>query len=112
MNKTEYKPTMKELKRVYYLKKEIQSLQKTLQKVEAEAILLNIAIKTTELQMQYDKIFTWIFSIDDPLIRLIIKARYLDCYTWNEVADEVGGNNTEYSVKKIAYRYFEKEAIK
>lgn len=108
----EYKPTKKELKTVYYLKKEILSLHKTFQKVESDAILLTIACKTTELQMQYERILNWIFSIDDPLIRLIIKARYLDCYTWNEVADEVGGNNTDHSVKKMAYRYFEKEAIK
>ena len=130
--------TIRDLKRVYYIDKEIKSLSKTLEeinsssyvkaksypdtvtvsnynrysKVESRAVAIE-KIKTTiedkivELQETYDTILQWIYSIDDSLVRLILKLRYLDLYTWNQVANAVGGGNSEYSVKKMASRYLQ-----
>lgn len=135
----EYQPTIQELKRVQYLKKEIETLSQILKEFKSsslvgvklyygkelcvhrrdskienrickiETLKTEIEEKIAELQKLYSKILHWIFSIDDALIRLIFEEKYLNCRTWNQVADIVGGMNTEYSVKKMAYRYLEKK---
>lgn len=79
--------------------------------VDIASIRTEIEVKIVELQELYHKILHWIFSIDDPLIRLIFEEKYLNLRTWNQVADIVGGMNTEDSVKKMAYRYLEKKVI-
>ena len=135
-----YVPTLRELKSVAYLDKEIQNLSETLNEIENASVvgaksyinscrtsnynryskvekkaLAIVTIKTAlenkivELQELYDNILHWIFNIDDSLIRMVFKLRYLDCLTWNQVADKVGGYNTESSVKKMQQRYLERE---
>ena len=64
--------------------------------------------KLLELEMARSEIIRYIMDIDDCQTRLIFKLRCLDHMTWNEVADKVGGMNSEYSVKKRFYRYLEK----
>ena len=70
-----------------------------------------IQLKIAELERAKSEIITFIMGIDDPLFRVIIKLRCLDCLTWNQVADKLGGGNTEYSVKKMFYRYLDKKGI-
>ena len=43
--------------------------------------------------------------IQDAQLRLIFILRFVDLKSWNEVADEIGGNNTEASVSQACYRY-------
>ncbi len=64
--------------------------------------------KLLELEMARSEIVGYIMSIDDCQTRLIFKLRCLDNMSWNQVADKVGGMNSEYSVKKRFYRYLEK----
>lgn len=64
--------------------------------------------KLAEIQQQRKKIIEYIDSIDDSLMRQIIFYRHVSCMTWQEVADSIGGKNTENSVKK-AYSRFMKE---
>lgn len=64
--------------------------------------------KLLELELARNEIVCYIMSIDDCQTRLIFKLRCLDNMSWNEVADRVGGMNSEYSVKKRFYRYLEK----
>lgn len=64
--------------------------------------------KLLELEFARNEIIRYIMDIDDCQTRLIFKLRCLDHMTWNEVADKVGGMNSEYSVKKRFYRYLEK----
>ena len=64
--------------------------------------------KLLELELARSEIIRYIMDIDDCQTRLIFKLRCLDHMTWNEVADKVGGMNSEYSVKKRFYRYLEK----
>ena len=61
--------------------------------------------RRAELQAQLDCINAWISQIDDDLVQFIILRRFVDNKRWQEIADELGGNNTEYSVKKLCYRY-------
>ena len=67
-----------------------------------------IKSKLLELEMARSEIVGYIMSIDDCQTRLIFKLRCLDNMSWNQVADKVGGMNSEYSVKKRFYRHLEK----
>ena len=63
--------------------------------------------KMAELENARNEIVRYIMSIDDSQTRLIFKLRCLNNMNWNQVADRVGGMNSEYSVKKRFYRYLE-----
>ena len=54
---------------------------------------------------QVNQIERFIGSIKDSHTRRIVRLRVVDGMSWNEVADNVGGGNTEDSVKKTYYRY-------
>ena len=126
-----------ELMMVYYLDKEIAEWREEIKKIRestlpkgmrfdavrgsgrnadmiAEAASLiadtekKIKKKLLELEVARSEIIRYIMDIDDCQTRLIFKLRCLDHMTWNEVADKVGGMNSEYSVKKRFYRYLEK----
>ena len=50
----------------------------------------------------------FIASLDDSRMRRIINLRFLENKTWNQVADYIGGGNTEDSVRKSFTRFLEK----
>ncbi len=64
--------------------------------------------KRAEMAMERDRIEQWINSIEDDTVKFIFLRRFVDGMRWNYIADELGGNNTEDSVKKMCYRYLEK----
>lgn len=82
-----------------YIKKRtllIANLQK-MEKAEYKALnLLN-------------EIEDYLGTIDDYLVKRIIRLRVVEGYSWQKVAKKIGGNNTEGSVKMIYQRYFEKK---
>lgn len=47
----------------------------------------------------------FIESVDDSHVRRIMRYRFEQHLPWREVADRIGGGNTEDSVKKAYYRY-------
>lgn len=49
----------------------------------------------------------FIESVNDSHIRMIITYRIIENYSWGQVADAMGGGNTEDSVKKAFYRFME-----
>jgi hypothetical protein len=53
-------------------------------------------------------VLDFIDSIEDSHMRLIITYRFIENYSWGEVADAIGGNNTEGSVKMAFQRFIEK----
>ena len=61
--------------------------------------------KLAEIQIKRKDIMNYIDGIDDSMMRQIIYLRNVCCMSWNEVANTVGGNNTENSVKKMYSRY-------
>ena len=126
-----------ELMKVYYLDKEITEWKEEIEKIrdnampkgvrfdggrssgryadvvaQAAAMIADtekkIKKKLLELECARNEIIHYIMDIDDCQTRLIFKLRCLDHMTWNEVADKVGGMNSEYSVKKRFYRYLDK----
>ena len=50
----------------------------------------------------------FIYSIDDPIVRMGIRYVFLEDRTWLNAAIKIGGNNTAESVKRMCYRYIEK----
>jgi hypothetical protein len=85
---------------------------------DERTIKINTAINNEikVLEERYDKllketenIVRFIDRIDDSLVRQIITYRILENYTWREVADSIGGGNTEDSIKKVYYRYMDKK---
>ena len=127
-----------ELMKVYYLDKEIAEWKEEIKRIRESAMPSGIRYssfgksigrhtdivaqaaamiadtekkirkKLAELEEARNEIICYIMNIDDSQTRLIFKLRCLDNMSWNEVADRVGGMNSEYSVKKRFYRYLEK----
>lgn len=126
--------TIKELSRLYYLRKLIerdtQRLRELKAKLQAGAQSItgmphnaiafdkigNIVPSIVDIKIQIEnemnqyiidrqRIEEYIENIEEPQIRLIFSLRFVDIMSWKEVADYIGGNNTEDSVKKACYRY-------
>lgn len=58
---------------------------------------------TTEME-----IVKYIETVEDVEMRRIMWLRFVRQKSWQEVADEIGGGNTEDSVRKRCNRYVEK----
>lgn len=125
---------LERLSQAYYLKKEIAIYQEQLQdlwdmaspgavsmdgmpsthgngsKVEnlvlqIEAMTEKIHNKQQELLVELQDLTDWIMRIPDSHLRLVFVLRFLNALSWQEVADALGGKNTEDSCKKMVYRY-------
>lgn len=70
-------------------------------------IILN-ALKS-EIEETVNDVQTYINSIDDSHTRRILSMRYVDGLKWRQIADCMGGGNTEDAVRKTAERFLEKE---
>lgn len=68
--------------------------------------MLETAIKRDVEQSR--KINEYIAQIDDVQLRRIMYLRFIEHKTWLQVANAIGGNNTEDSVRKRANRYVRK----
>lgn len=127
--------TLKELYRIRPLRAEVKRLEKIIRE-KAESIGLQspdlsgmphgsgnnntsktekCAIEITEYldtkrqkEAIIAKLEKYIADIEDDATRIIFQLRFEDGYSWKAVADEIGGKNTEDSVKMACYRYVEK----
>lgn len=73
-----------------------------------------IADKRAEVERKvvaYEKLkqrlIDYIDHVPNHRLRLIFQLRFIDQMTWQDVAEYIGGKETEYSVKKACYRYVE-----
>ena len=60
-----------------------------------------------QLEQQEAEIMSWIRKTP-PNIQLIANLRFIDDLSWNEIADVIGGNETDCSVKNMFYRYLKR----
>lgn len=51
------------------------------------------------------KLEKYIGAIKDDQTRMIFRLRFIHCMTWPQVAEALGGRNTERSVKATCYRH-------
>lgn len=77
-------------------------------------MMLNSTInqEIRKLELRYENllqttndVLDFIESVEDSHMRLIITYRIIENYSWGQVADAMGGGNTEDSVKKAFYRF-------
>ena len=61
-----------------------------------------------ETELEYLR--NYIANIDDALTRRIFELRYINQYSWEQVARKVGGGNTAEAVRKRHNRYLQKYA--
>jgi len=59
---------------------------------------------------QEKEITQYIESVEDAVLRRIMYLRFVKQHKWQDVADAVGGDNTEDSVRKRVERYVTKSA--
>ena len=128
--------TKKELSQLYYLRREIECDERRLRQLEAAAddtsvhisglphmqgitdrtalaceiadIKALINIKLEQCAIEYKRLMRYINTIDDSLIRQIMKLRYVDGKSWQQVANGVGGGNTANGVYQLHKRYLKK----
>ena len=127
----------KTLYRLFYLPKQIEQKKREIQRIQEQLDVkspslsgmphaggvhdkvgdgvVELVTKKEELeelvhgyQMEKDRIDAWIDSVEDLQINLMLCLRFREKKSWNEVADEVGGVNTEDSCRKMIDRYLEK----
>lgn len=60
----------------------------------------DIAVKKSE-----PFVLAYIDAIPDARVNMIFWLRFIAGYTWQEVADAIGGRNTQDAVKSACYRY-------
>lgn len=129
--------TRDELEQIYYLNRELRKLERELEELTAKSLIQSplpnashgsgvsdkvgrlaqervdteqlIRDKKAEIQHQRDKALEYIYNIPDSLIRQVVYYRCVSLMSWKRVAYEVGGKNTEESVKKVYYRFFKKQ---
>ena len=131
--------TLKELSQLYYLKKEIENDKQRLSElkekycpvssvklsgmpsggvggggleryvtevVDLEAI---ISAKTILCIHEHSRLERYIADIPDSMTRQIFTLRFVEGYTWQQVANRTPGNNTADGVRKICTRFLKKE---
>lgn len=54
-----------------------------------------------------EKLTRYIDKTGNVRMRMILTLRFMQKMSWQEVADYIGGKETEYSVKHACYRYVE-----
>ncbi len=73
--------------------------------VEIERVIIE---KRARCVYERARLERYIAAITDSLTRQVFIERFVNGKTWQGVADAIGGN-TEYSVKKLCYRYLKGE---
>lgn len=65
--------------------------------------------KLATLKAEYITLERYIYSIEDIQLQYIFRLRFINCKSWQSIAMRIGGNNTVDSVKKMVYRYLNKQ---
>ena len=121
--------TARELKNLYYLKKEIKEQQRRLAELEAAATNCSIEItglpsgkgisdkvgkyatKIADLKTlleqnleknlcELNRLEMFIQTVEDSEIRTILALRYIHCLTWQKIAYAIGEHDEQYPRKK------------
>lgn len=56
----------------------------------------------------YNQIMRFVAEIDDSLIRQIVMYRHIDMLKWRDIAQKIGGGNTEDGIRKAYTRYLQR----
>ncbi|MDP4121316.1 MAG: hypothetical protein Q8876_09745 [Bacillota bacterium] len=129
--------TKKELSQLYYLKREIEQQQCRLEELQAAATsctaivtglpksccisdkLAEYAVEIADFKVLVDlnlkrcfyelnRLSCYIQSVDVSQMRMILSLRYINGYSWRQIAFSIGGRNTEDIVRMAHYRFLGK----
>ena len=130
--------TKEELRKIYFLNKEIKMWQKELEKLQCQSLIKGQEItgmpfsgsgnadkvgdmavemadtetiikgKLAEIQIQRKKIVEYIAGIEDSEERQIIFYRCVSCMDWTQIAKEMGEGYSADAIKQKYYRHFKK----
>lgn len=73
--------------------------------MKEEKMMARIQRLVTEQEREAERIMEWIQNIEDPMIQVIMHARYIKGKSWVAVSMAVGGNNSPDSVRMAHNRY-------
>ena len=125
--------TKPELEQIYYLNRELKLWETELERLRCKSLVGSplpgvshgsgvsdkvadraeriielenrIIAKRDEIQRLRDEAVEYIYGIPDSLTRQIVYYRCVSLMSWRMVAYEVGGNNTEESVRQVYSRF-------
>lgn len=121
--------TLKELSQLHWLKRELMIDTRRLVELEtlyggltntnnagitdstATTALMITELKETIAQKQFRvmaeriRLEQYIANVDDSFVRQVLTLRFVDGYSWQKVAMEVGGGNTADNVRMSCKRY-------
>ena len=128
--------TKKDLSQLYYLQREIANDEQRLLELESAATSTTsnmngmpgggkisdktaiaaeiadlraiIAAKNGMCIAHYNQIMRYVAGIDDSFIRQIITYRHIDMMKWRDIAQKIGGGNSEDGIRKAYARFLEK----
>lgn len=66
-----------------------------------------IEMDVCDLEARRNRLQGFIRVLPNIRIRLIMTLRFIDRLPWTEVAEKIGGRETEDTVKKACYRYLD-----
>lgn len=66
-----------------------------------------LTIKNLQLEAEKTRLMSFIDAIDDSLLRLIFRYRFIELKSWKQVAASVGGNNTADGCRMEVKRYLD-----
>ena len=135
---SEHAMTSRELKNLYYLKKEIKEQQRRI--AELEAFATNCSTKITGLPngkgvsdkignyaaqiadlkallalnlkkcfYEFNRLNRYIEEVDEPLMKQIMIYRFENQMSWMQIEKAMGGKNRAESLRKKLYRYLKKK---
>ncbi len=131
--------TKKELSQLYWLNREIEEEKRKLEELIAAAsgytqkitglphvgggdMVGNLATLIAEQRdlielmkqqsvIEYNRLNRYIASVEDAQMRMILSYRYVNGLSWRQVAFNIGGDNTEDSVRKAHDRFLKKSSV-
>ena len=130
--------TSRELKNLYYLKKEIKQQQRRIAELEAAATncsakitglpsgkgisdkIGNYAAQIADLKAlldlnlkkcfyEFNRLNRYIEEVEEPLIKQIMIYRFENQMSWMQIEKAMGGKNRAESLRKKLYRYLKKK---
>ena len=76
-------------------------------KVETFGIQIHdTEIRIREIEKRIAELEDFILNVKDDQVRVIMKLKFMDGFTYQQIAGQLGGKNTKDSIKQMLYRYF------
>lgn len=80
-------------------------------RVGINAMQARLQALNDEYSSLYNRALIEIEDIDDPEVRVAVFRRYIECWSWEDIADELALSRDGDTVRKAVERYFKKNNI-